>query len=242
MIAICALSFAQNVNAQCTPDPSIKSSGTFPAVLDEAKVGESYSQVIQYFITKDTTVFVPQLGQTVDARIDSLWITNVVGMPEGFTYSCHNAQCRVVGGTGGCAKMVGTPKAGQAGIYPLIVLITIRATAFLGPLPIGQTVSDSNARYSIIVNPASGTAEVRSDMNLLIYPNPAKAQLQFYLPDFRGQASVGIYDMKGTKLIENQFTLNRTTGELNIAELPQGVYRVVMQTENGLFSKTFIKE
>ena len=195
MIAICLLSFMQNVNAQCTPDPSIKSSGTFPAVLAEANVGKPYSQVIQYFITKDTTVFVPQLGQTVSAKIDTLWIDNVVGMPEGFTYSCHNSQCKIVCGTGGCAKLVGTPTSSQVGIFPLIVLISIRATAYLGPLPIGQTVNDSNARYSIIVNPANGTTELTSEASLLVYPNPAKDVLQFYLPDFKGNANVAIYDM-----------------------------------------------
>ena len=242
MIAICLLSFTQNVFAQCTPDPAIKSSGTFPAVLKEANVGTPYSQVIQYYITKDTTVFVPQLGQTVTAKIDTLWIDNVLGMPEGFTYSCHNAQCKIVGGTGGCAKLVGTPKAGQVGIYPLIVLISIRATAFLGPLPIGQTVNDSNARYSIIVNPANGTSEITSETSLLVYPNPAKEVLQFYLPDFRGSAQVSIYDLQGRKMNEKQFELYRNTGEIELNNLNNGVYRIIMQTDKGIYSKTFVKE
>ena len=189
MIAICAISFTQNVFGQCTPDPSIKSSGTFPAALEEAKVGESYEQVIQYFITKDTTVFVPQLGQTVNATIDTLRILNVLGMPDGFTYTCHNADCKIVGGTGGCAKLIGTPKSGSAGIYPLIVLIGIRATAYLGPLPVGQNVTDSNARYSITVNPASGNMEINEGNEIVIYPNPAKESVQFYLPAFKGEPS-----------------------------------------------------
>jgi hypothetical protein len=242
MIAICLLSFTENVNAQCTPDPAIKSSGTFPAVLAEASVGKPYAQVIQYYITKDTTVFVPQLGQTVSAKIDTLWIDNVIGMPQGFTYSCHNSQCKIVGGTGGCAKLVGTPTSGQVGIYPLVVLITIRATAFFGPLPIGQTVNDSNARYSIIVNPANGTTELTSEASLLVYPNPAKEVLQFYLPDFKGNANVAIYDMQGRKMNEKQFELYRSTGEIELNELKNGIYRIIMQTEKGIYSKTFIKE
>lgn len=242
MIAISLLSLTQFAKAQCVPDPAINTSGTFPAVLAEAKVGEAYEQVIQYFIVKDTTVFVQQLGQTVNAKIDTLWITGVVGMPDGFTYSCHNKDCKITGGTGGCAKLIGTPKSGQAGIYPLAVLIQIRATAFLGPLPVGQTVNDTNARYAIIVNPASGTNELINTESLLVYPNPAKENVQFYLPEFRGEASVFLYNMSGQLVQTKNLALNRTVESLDLQELPAGLYQLNLKTNKGSFTKKFIKE
>ena len=242
IIAISLLSLTQFAKAQCVPDPAIKTSGTFPAVLADAKVGEPYEQVIQYFIVKDTTVFVQQLGQTVNAKIDTLWITGVVGMPDGFIYSCHNKDCKITGGTGGCAKLSGTPKSGQAGIYPLIVLIQIRATAFLGPLPIGQTVNDSNSRYAIIVNSAAGTNELVNTENLIVYPNPAKENVQFYLPEYRGEASVFIYNMSGQLVQTKNLELNRTVESIDLQELPAGLYQLNLATSKGSFTKKFIKE
>jgi hypothetical protein len=241
IIAISLLSLTQFAKAQCVPDPAINTSGTFPAVLAEAKVGEAYEQVIQYYIVKDTTVTVPQLG-TVNAKIDTLWITGVVGMPDGFTYTCHNKDCKITGGSGGCAKLSGTPKSGQAGIYPLAVLIQIRATAFLGPLPVAQTVNDTNARYAIIVNHASGTNELINTESLLVYPNPAKENVQFYLPEYRGEGSVSLYNMRGQLVQTKNLALNRTVESIDLQELPAGLYQLNLTTSKGSFTKKFIKE
>ncbi len=182
IIIFCALSCVQNLYAQCSPDTSLKTSGTLPVVLDTAKIGQLYNQVIQYHITRDTNVFVPQLGQNLNARIDTLRILNVVGMPAGFTYSCHNAGCKIVGGTTGCAKLTGTPTAGQAGIYPLLVIIGIRATAFLGRVPVVQNVVDTNALYSIVVQGSTGAVEITTLGLPILYPNPVVDELQFFIP------------------------------------------------------------
>lgn len=228
--------------AQCTPDTSIKTTGTFPAVLAEATVGTPYAQDIQYFITKDTTVYVAQLGQTVSAKIDTLRITGVKGMPEGFTYSCHNADCKIVGGTVGCATLKGTPKPGSAGIYPLVVMINIRATAFLGPLPVGQTVNDSNSRYAIIVNGASGQNELVAANDLMIYPNPAKETLQFYLPGKMENAKVSILNVKGERVFEQTYSLNYTKEEINLSELANGLYFIEIADGTSSYKKKFVKE
>lgn len=227
---------------QCTPDTSIKTTGTFPAVLAEATVGTPYAQDIQYFITKDTTVYVAQLGQTVSAKIDTLRITGVKGMPDGFTYSCHNADCKIVGGTVGCATLKGTPKPGSAGIYPLVVMINIRATAFLGPLPVGQTVNDSNSRYAIIVNGASGQNELVAANDLLIYPNPAKETLQFYLPGKMENAKVSIFNVKGERVFEQTYSLNYTKEEINLSEMANGLYFIEIADGTGSYKKKFVKE
>jgi hypothetical protein len=226
--------------AQCTPDPKLTTSGTLPAFLDSAKVGVLYNQVIQYHITKDTTVYVVQLGSTVNAKIDTLWITGVVGMPDGFTYDCHNKDCKIVGGTTGCATLKGTPKAGSSGIYPLLVLITIRATAFIGPLPISQTVSDTNARYSIVVQGAAGTGELVNNDEPILFPNPAKEELQVYVPGLKGMATYSILNLQGQKIQEGNVLGNFEVNHLNLNALSKGIYFLEINSEKQTWKKKFL--
>ncbi len=233
------MSFTNNLFAQCTPDPNLTTSGTLPVALDTAKVGQLYSQVIQYHITKDTTIYVAQLGSTVNAKIDTLWITGVVGMPDGFTYTCHNKDCKILGGATGCATLTGTPKANSAGIYPLLVLIQIRATAMFGPLPISQTVNDTNMRYSIIVQGGTGVSEMIENQDVILYPNPAKSDLQVYVPALRENAQFTISNMQGQTLSSGAITGNREVSHLNISNLSSGVYFIQIQSTNCNLVKKF---
>lgn len=233
------MSFSNNLFAQCTPDPNLTTSGTFPAALDTAKVGQLYSQVLQYHITKDTTIYVAQLGSTVNAKIDTLWITGVVGMPDGFSYTCHNKDCKIIGGATGCATLTGTPKDGSAGIYPLRVLIQIRATAMFGPLPISQTVNDSNMRYTIIVQGGTGIGEMVENQDVILYPNPAKADLQVYVPTLRENANYSISNLQGQNMINGQIIGNREVSHLNISNLSSGVYFIQIQSANCNLVKKF---
>lgn len=240
IILFCTISCAQNLFGQCTPDTTLKTSGTFPAILDTAKIGQLYSQVIQYYITKDTNVFVPQLGQNLNARIDTLRILNVVGMPSGFSYSCHNAQCKIVGGTTGCAMLTGTPTAGQAGIYPLLVIVGIRATAFLGRVPVVQNVVDTNARYAIIVQGSNGTAELNENQKILIYPNPVANELQFYVPSIKSNLSYQIKDLQGKVLLEGLYQPINEVKHLSTENLNDGIYFLELRDETQTFTKKFV--
>lgn len=240
ILLICTMSASTKLFAQCTPDPNLTTSGTLPAYLDTAKVGVLYSQVIQYHITKDTTVFVAQLGQTVNAKIDTLWITGVVGMPDGFTYSCHNSDCKIVGGATGCATLTGTPKANSGGIYPLLVLIRIRATAMIGPLPVAQTVNDTNARYSIVVRGATGTSEIVENSEPILYPNPAKDQLQVYVPGIKNNASYTITNIQGQIVGTGRDTSSMFN--INIKGNPSGIYFLNIESEGKVWNKKFVIE
>jgi hypothetical protein len=239
ILTICAFNLPFLSFGQCTPDTSFKTSGTLPAVLANAKVGELYQQTLQYHITKDTTVYVAQLGTTVNAKIDTLWITGVVGMPDGFTYSCHNSECKILGGTTGCATLTGTPTASQVGIYPLIVLIKIRATAMVGPLPVGQTVNDTNARYSIVVGGVNGQSSIESNEELLIYPNPAKEELQVYLPELKEAAIYEVKNMQGQVVLKGNLLGNGEVSKIGLNQNP-GIYFIEIQTPSKHLVKKFI--
>jgi hypothetical protein len=240
IILICALSCAQNLYAQCTPDTSLKTSGTMPVALDTAKVGQLYTQIIQYHITRDTNVFVPQLGQNLNARIDTLRILNVVGMPSGFTYSCHNAGCKITGGTTGCAKLTGTPTAGQAGIYPLLVIIGIRATAFLGRVPVTQNVVDTNALYSIVVQGSTGEVEMNGIGSPVVYPNPVVDELQFYVPLADESISYRIKDLQGKTIESGTYQETKEVKHLSTQSLSNGLYLLELETGEKFYSKKFV--
>jgi hypothetical protein len=238
ILAICLFNLPSQLFGQCTPDQTFKSSGTIPAVLDTARVGVLYQQIIQYHITKDTTIYVAQLGTTVNAKIDTLWITDVVGMPDGFSYTCHNSECKIVGGTTGCATLTGTATQAQAGIYPLLVLIRIRATAMMGPLPVSQTVNDTNARYSIVVDNVSGQNKIENNGDLIIYPNPAREELQVYLPSLNEEAFYSIKNIQGQEVLNGKILPN---GEVNKIGLNQskGIYFIEINTKTKHLVKKF---
>jgi len=237
ILTICAFNLPFLSFGQCTPDTSFKSSGTLPAVLDTARVGVLYQQVIQYHITKDTTVFVEGIG-TINAKIDTLWITGVVGMPDGFTYSCHNSECKILGGTTGCATLTGTATQAQAGIYPLIVLIKIRATAMVGPVPVGQTVNDTNARYSIVVDGITGENKIENNDDLLIYPNPAKEELQVYVPALKEAANYAIKNMQGQVVLKGQLLGNGEVSKIGLNQ-GKGIYFIEINTESKQLVRKF---
>ncbi|MCF8255345.1 MAG: T9SS type A sorting domain-containing protein [Bacteroidia bacterium] len=241
IIVFCALSLATNLFAQCTPDPNLKTTAILPEVIDSAMVGVPYSQVIQYFITKDTTVYVAQLGTTVNATIDTLWITDVVGLPNGFTYACHNADCKITGGSSGCAVLTGTATTGQGGIYPLLVLITIRATAMIGPLPISQMVSDTNGRYALVVKGATGNSEIAKDDEMVLYPNPVKNELQVYVPALNGNGKYVIKNIQGQLVAEGNMASNREVSHITIQE-KTGIYFIEIRSENQIWTRKFVVE
>jgi len=239
ILMICAISFSNNLSAQCTPDLSLKTTVTLPAALDTAFAGQLYTQEIKYFITRDTNVFVPQLGTKLDATIDTLWITGVKGMPDGFTYSCHNADCKIVGGTAGCATLTGTPTQAQVGIYPLLVLITVRATAFFGPVPISQNASDTNARYSIIVSGLNSQAEISLGSGPILFPNPAKEELQVYVPELSGEAQFMIQNIQGQTIEIGQLQKHEVS-HVSLAGFDAGIYIIRIQKGSEIVSKKFI--
>ncbi|MDZ4668445.1 MAG: T9SS type A sorting domain-containing protein [bacterium] len=239
ILTICLFNLPNLLHAQCTPDTSFKTSGTIPAALDTAKVGILYQQTIQYHITKDTMVYVAQLGQTVNAKIDTLWITGVVGMPNGFTYSCHNAGCKILGGKTGCATLTGTATQAQAGIYPLIVLINIRATAFIGPIPVGQNVSDTNSRYTMVVEGASGLSTIDSYSEVILYPNPARDELQVYLPAQKELATYSIKNMQGMEVLAGNLLPQGEVSKIGLNQ-SKGVYFIEINTASKHLVKKFM--
>lgn len=232
IILISLLSATQNANAQCTPDTSIKTTGIYPAFFETAQEGKPYSQVIQYFITRDTAV--TYQGFPITATIDSIVITSVKGLPNGFSYSCHNANCVAKGGESGCATISGTPGNGSKGTYPLTVYYDIFAHAVLFGTPIGQSMKDSTTRYTLTVEAATGLAKIVPN-EIHVFPNPA-----------RGGFTIQNLEIETIQLLNTagkEFTLSseHSSGNgtyFNTSILPKGLY--FLRINNKLGQKIMI--
>ncbi|MFN4083543.1 MAG: T9SS type A sorting domain-containing protein [Bacteroidia bacterium] len=226
------------VNAQCTPDNNIRTTGIFPALLDTGNINQPYNQVIQYFITRDTVVNFG--GSNINAIIDSITITGVKGMPTGLSYTCHNATCTSPGGQTGCVTLSGTPT--QSGIFPITVYLTIRARAFLGPVPIGQTVSDSNSRYFIAIKPITTTSLSAATLNDKLFVYQQDELLNVFLTHNDPITSCVLKDLSG-KTIANtsQFNGNEFNRlSINIGNLTKGIYFLEVGSNQGFGFKKFI--
>lgn len=100
------------VQAQCMPDTTVKSSGYQPDTLKHAKTWEPYSQVITVLTPRDTTVNFG--GSNISVKVDSIVATNVLGLPPGFSYTCMKPGCAFVWNEPRCVELHGTTN--QAGI------------------------------------------------------------------------------------------------------------------------------
>ena len=220
-----------NLNAQCTPDLSHKTSGVIPAVLPAGNVGQSYEQVLQFYIVKDTVVTIPGLGD-IEATIDSFSVTSITGYPAGLTYQCNTSTCTIPGGGNGCIKVSGTPT--QKGIFPLQIFVRVKATA----LGFSQTQNDTITSYVMTVNSgvSINEASASSKFNYLVYPNPVTAS-ELNIDILNKNAGIGyakIIDIQGKTILNESLILNNGLNKtkLNISNINKGIYFI--QLFNGV--------
>jgi|GEM_PF-1818496 len=74
--------------------------------------------------------------------------------------------------------------------------------------------------------------------NLKIYPNPVKDYLRFTIYDLRIN-KIEILDLAGKTIVNLKSSI---VNQINVANLPSGVYFLKIQTDNGVVTKKFVKE
>lgn len=72
---------------------------------------------------------------------------------------------------------------------------------------------------------------------LNIYPNPTDTILNIELPDANKKYDVSIYDLYGTKLVDEMFN-HSSTGQIIIAQFPNGTYLVRCTGKNGFIASS----
>lgn len=188
--------------SQCTPDPSETQPGIHPTQaegLSPATVGIPYSQTLTVIIPSDTTIDV--FGTPTVVPITSAEVTNVTGLPTGFTYACNVSSCVFPGGSTNCAVLTGTATAGQEGSYPLSIYVTYTA-GFI-------TQDDIVTGYTLVVNPVS-VEEMNNVVALNVSPNPftTNASVDFYAPS-NGAMIVKVYNLLGKIIHEEKIIANQ---------------------------------
>ena len=208
--------------AQCTPATTLPGYGIFPDSMAIATVNVPYQQVLQFEAPVDTMIAVPVLGK-VPAKIDSIRITGVIGLPAGFTYQCNKPTCMVIGGEIGCAMFSGTPT--QVGNYPLQVLVHTSGRANILGSWVAQAQSDTNLHYSILVKSATGIFEIIDHSQpVKVYPNPAQNKLFIDARALTNStAIVKLYDLNG-RLIRSENISVHNTPSIDISALKPGIY------------------
>jgi hypothetical protein len=211
--------FAVALYAQpCTPDAQYTSAGIYPDTvtnLPSASVGVAYTGILTAVVPADTTIS----GFT--ATIDSIVVTEIQGLPSGFSWAT-NPSTSFPGGTSGCLAITGTPTA--AGTYTLLVKVTSYGTIMSMPLSLPDTVNG----YKIIV----GSVGLNDNSNFKfgvadMYPNPAADIANFVITSNETSvASINVADLTGRIVSASNYKVNvgENTVSLNVASFPVGVY------------------
>jgi hypothetical protein len=197
----------------CTPDTNLKTPGFLPNVLQDAQINTAYSQSITALAFKDTTV--KQGSTTVKVYIDSMKITDFLGLPNGLTYNCLNPSCAFTSKSLSCAVLNGTPT--ESGTFPLKVVIMIYAK-ISGIIPYSTT--DTIRSFTMNVAGSAGTKMINLN-ELNAYPNPTSG-----LTYITSLIQPRIYNSVG-QLLSVDFNKNELGYSFDSRSLKSGIYSVV---------------
>jgi hypothetical protein len=209
------LFLSSTTNAQCIPDTSITHNdpGTYPdslTGLPHASVGQSYSTVIQAKILSDTSV------GPLHATIDSIVVTGITGLPNGFSHSCTPSSCSFPGGTDACFLLEGLPPTSQMiGTYPIIVHTTIYFKIAGTP----QSIVDDNDDYSITIDTTTGILSPQINYFFVgqNIPNPAGESTVIPVTTQKpGDISLTIVNLIGKKVFNRTYTLQRGKNNISV--------------------------
>ena len=202
------------VQAQfCTPDQSYTEPGFYPDTLPHAEENVAYSHTLHIRVIEDTLAMVG--GQTVLADVDSAVLVEIIGLPDGFTYTCDKVGCVYIPDSVGCATLEGTPKPKDVGTHDLKMVVTLYAKIF-GSFSVDQT--DTLDQFSLTIN-GDGIASIQDNglKTIRVYPNPGSG---FYRLSER--VSFAVFDYSGKEVLREEGK------EVDIRNLENGVYTLTI--------------
>jgi len=215
---VAALFTSNVINAQCTPNTSITSTGFYPAALPDAVAGQPYSQVVQFKIPSDTTV------SGFYASVTSAQLTGLTGLPNGFTYTCNIVNCTYSGGAVGCITISGTAQNNQVSSYNLTASLNL--TGYVSTPPLGNQSIGFNAPLTfnvvanngVTTNQSSAFSYVKKNNEILL-TNPST-----------GKLNVKIFDVLGSEVknVSYQIVKGESTS-ISLSSLEAGIYIVTLQ-------------
>lgn len=230
--AILVFEFNSFSQQACTPDPQYTNTSTQNGIypdtatdFDTAYVGIPYDQLVTIVIPPDTQALPPPFPPFT---WDSTRLDSVEGLPASLSYACWNQngfgnpnRCMFKGNSIGCARITGTPTAGEVGTHPL-KFYTNNFIASQGANPYVITT------YKIVVvNTTAINENPRIQALLQNNPNPFddRSEIQFSAEE-NGIASFKVYNMIGTVIQQYDVKVKKGINkiELNSKDYDNGVY------------------
>lgn len=123
--------------------------------------------------------------------------------------------------------------------YPYII-----GPAYYGTVQAGNTGPQSGHNVPneavTVYNPVSGTETLAENVNLTLYPNPAKDVLHFGLNREMQAVSLEIFDATGQRLA---FQTSVTDNRIDVSGLPEGMFWLKLRnTEGQVLAGKFLKQ
>ncbi|MCO5260089.1 MAG: T9SS type A sorting domain-containing protein [Crocinitomicaceae bacterium] len=214
--------------AQITCNPQYQDStyGAWPDTIinfDTAYVDVPYIQVLNFKAPADAGDINPTYS---GASIVSYKVTDVEGLPTGFTYTCSASNCNYPGGNAGCANLTGTATTAQIGTYNIKIKLDVKIQVAI----ITQDVPYEFTGYRLVIKEAPedlNTVLLNSD-EVYIYPNPASNLVTII--NANNYETAEIYGVNGQLVLSHEIT--HVDEELNVSHLQNGVYFVHLKKGN----------
>jgi uncharacterized repeat protein (TIGR03803 family) len=110
----------------------------------------------------------------------------------------------------------------------------------------GMTATGGEDNYGVIFKMDTSATSSINELTAMsgtinVYPNPARAEIQV-ISNQCSVSGIEIFDLLGERINNLPITDNRSPITVNIADLPSGMYIVVVKTEKGTEVKKFVKE
>ena len=260
---------AFSASSQCTIDQSNTDFlSPRPDSLSCVERDVYYEQVFQFAIPASINLsdFIPNIPFPYILNIEEVVIDSVTGLPDGISYVSNPSDGVLPGGQKGCALLSGITN-DPAGDYPINFSGYITVRGF--PIP-GIFDGDTTFDFSVLQNmgggggfgpgqvsvkviepgdpcrEALGIDKMNPELQsaLQVYPNPSNGLVNFEVRNMRlNSMEIEVYDFTGRRVFAEIFSLNGGLNkQMNFADLPKGMYAVLLKTDAGIASKNLVLE
>lgn len=107
---------------------------------------------------------------------------------------------------------------------------------------IDSTITDiTNFLYPKVVDPSAGNVIIKSKGNIVVYPNPFASQLNIHLNSSSSKSIIKVMSSLGHLLRSETFEVKHNTIELNLNDLENGIYFILIENDNIKTIKKIIK-
>ena len=221
--------------SQCTPIPFTGNELTNPDTVQgiaPAAETQAYTQIIHMRIPADT------IYNGAVIPIDSVGITDINGLPTGFTWLTNEDNNHWPGDTFGCIIFQGTPDIGDAGSYSIAIDVSIYALGTSMPYTM-------NYNFEILDNSFVGFTISKNDKFILNQnqPNPFdNSTLISYNMPTNANVVFTVYNIIGNVVYHNNYSssIGKNTIKFEKSDLSEGIYIYELLYGNQVFRKRMV--